>query len=147
MCSFYALSLFFLFLYALVVHYARDCSCMYILYWCCCWGLYNVYACGCCGPRSICIIRISCSLSSLLLLSSSSTSLFHLLSSLSLNILSASLCICWKCSSACSIALSAFDFRTRFSGSIILYIYACTCRCTQPLSLLCPRFSSFISLM
>ena len=27
MCSFYALSLFFLFLYALVVHYARDCSC------------------------------------------------------------------------------------------------------------------------
>ena len=29
MCSFYALSLFFLFLYALVVHYARDCSCMY----------------------------------------------------------------------------------------------------------------------
>ena len=27
MCSFYALSLFFLFLYALVVHYTRDCSC------------------------------------------------------------------------------------------------------------------------
>ena len=32
MCSFYALSLFFLFLYALVVHYARDCSLfMYII--------------------------------------------------------------------------------------------------------------------
>ena len=35
MCSFYALSLFFLFLYALVVHYARDCSCTHVvvIYW------------------------------------------------------------------------------------------------------------------
>ena len=29
MCSFYALSLFFLFLYPLVVDYARDCTCIY----------------------------------------------------------------------------------------------------------------------